>query len=467
MSKSTRQVDSLPHEASHEKKAVALGSVLTSAFLTALKLIIGLATGSLSVLAQAADNGLDLVTTLTTYFAVRVAERPADADHPYGHGKVESLSALAETGLLVLTCLGIGYQAVRRLLTGSEGVRYAEVAVGVMVLSIGIDLVRTAMLHRTARRHHSQALAADALNFTGDILSSGLVIAGLFFARAGIPWADPTAALLVAGVVLTGALRLARQAVDVLLDREPQGLAERACEIVAAVSGVVACQALRARRVGAKTFVEVTIGVDRAAGVETAHNVASAVETALQSHLTPVDVVVRVEPTARPDETPHERVALLAQRHGTPVHQVFIHEGPDGLTVDLHCEVEGDLPLRAAHDLASALEERILQAMPGVARVVTHIEPRRTSVASSGEDPQMRRRAEAAVQEALQQVDGVAECHRIEVNRSSGHYVLSLHCEVVGRTPVEEAHRIASELEAAVRQRLPQVQRVVVHTEPA
>jgi len=445
---------------------VALGSVLTSASLALLKLAVGLATGSLSVLAQAADNGLDLVTTLMTYFAVRLAARPADADHPYGHGKVESLSALAETGLLALTCGGIAYQAVRRMLAGEARVQYAEVAIGVMLLSIGVDLVRTTVLRRAARRYHSQALAADALNFTGDILSSALVVAGLLFARASIPWADPVAALLVAGVVLVGALRLARQAVDVLLDREPEGLAERVREIVAGVEGVVTCRRLRARRVGAATFVEVTIGVDRAAGLEAAHDVASAVETALQYRLPPLDVVVHVEPAARPDETPQEQVALLAQRHGLPVHQIFVHRGADGLTVDLHCEVEGHLPLRAAHDLASALEEEIRQTVPGVRRVITHIEPRRGSTAGSDEAPWMRQQAQAAVQEAVRQVRGVAGCHQIEVSQSSGHYVLSLHCTVDGDAPVEDAHRIASELEAAVRQRLPQVQRVVVHTEP-
>ena len=461
------QVDSLSYEVSRAKQAVALGSVLTSAFLTLLKLVVGLTTGSLSVLAQAADNGLDLITTLMTYFAVRLAERPADADHPYGHGKVESLSALAETALLALTCGGIVYQAVRRLLVGEAQVQYTEVAIGVMVLSIGVDLVRTTVLRRTARRYHSQALAADALNFTGDILSSALVVVGLLFARVGLAWADPAAALLVAAVVLTGAVRLARQAVDVLLDREPAGLAEEACRIVEGVDGVVACRGLRARRVGAKTFLEITIGVDRVAGLEQAHEVTAAVEAALQARLAPVDVVVHVEPAPRPDETEVERVVLLAQRHGLPVHQVFVQEGADGLTVDLHCEVEGELPLRAAHEMASALEEEIRATIPGVSQVVTHIEPRRGGVVGSDEDDRMRQRVETTVRETAEQVKEVVGCHGVELSRTSGHYVLSLHCELDGRTSVEEAHRIASELEAAIRARLPQVQRVVIHTEPA
>ena len=209
-------------EASQRKKAVALGSVFVSAFLAISKLIVGFVTGSLAVFAQAADNFLDLVTTLMTYLAVRIAEQPPDAEHPYGHGKAESLSALVETGLLIVTCGGIAYQAVRRLVVGTETVSYAGVAIGLMVASILIDLGRTIVLRRTARQHHSPALEADALNFTGDMLSSAVVIAGLLFARSGVAWADPVAGLLVAGVVMFGAIRLARQAIDVLLDRVPE-----------------------------------------------------------------------------------------------------------------------------------------------------------------------------------------------------------------------------------------------------
>lgn len=464
--RSTDGGGNLPRGTSRKKQAVALGSVLTSASLASAKLIIGLATGSLAVLAQAVDNGLDLVTTLMTYLAVRVADRPPDRDHPYGHGKVESLSALFETALLIVTCGGIAYQAVRRLVAGEVEVRYSGLAIGVMVVSIGVDLVRTVILRRTARRHHSQALAADALNFTGDILSSVLVIAGLLFVQWGVPWADPVAALVVAAVVLAGAVRLAGQAVDALLDREPAGLAERTREIVEGVDGVVTCRGLRVRRVGPKIFAEVTIGVDRAAGLERAHEVASDVEAALQSHLAPVDVVVHVEPAVRPDETPAEQVAVLAQRHGLPVHQVFVREGTEGLAVDLHCEVEGSLSLEAAHELASALEEEIQRTVPGVTRVITHIEPRRGGTVELDEDPRMRERVLAAVEEAVRRVSGVAGCHQVEVNCSGGHYVISVHCEIDGAASVEEAHRIATDLERHLYHALPHVRQVIVHTEP-
>jgi len=271
---------------------------------------------------------------------------------------------------------------------------------------------------------------------------------------------------VVAGVVLTGALRLAREAVDALLDREPADLARRIREVVEGVEGVITCRELRVRRVGAKTFAEVTIGVDRAAGVEAAHEVASAVEAALQSQLAPVDVVVHVEPAPRPDETPVEQVVLLAQRHGLPVHQVFVRQGADGLVVDLHCEVEGTLSLREAHDLASRLEEEIRGAIPGTARVITHIEPQRGGVVGLDEDPRMRERVETAVEEAAREVDGVAGCHQVEVSYSEGHYVISLHCEIDGGASVEEAHRIASELERHLHHRFPHVRQVIVHTEP-
>ncbi|MBN1955532.1 MAG: cation diffusion facilitator family transporter [Anaerolineae bacterium] len=452
----------------HQKRAVALGSVLTSAALTALKLAIGLVTGSLAVLAQAADNALDLVTTLMTYFAIRVADHPPDVDHPYGHGKVESLSALGETVLLGITCLVVAYQALRRLLFATGAIQYTGLAVMIMGFSIIVDLVRTTVLRRVAKRHHSQALAADALNFTGDILSSFVVIAGLFFVQVGIPWADPLAALVVAGVVLAGAWRLARQSVDVLLDRAPQELARRVRAVVQGVDGVVTCRGLRVRRVGATTFVEVAIGVDRTTGLESAHQIASAVEAALQSSVAPVDVFVHMEPAARPDETPDERIVLLAQRHGLPVHHVFVQQGPDGLAVDMHCEVNGGLSLHDAHGIVMALEEEIRRALPDVERVVTHIEPLQAGSLSSRQATQLRQRVDLAVQKAVQQIgaDSLVGCHQIQVNRVKQHLVLSFHCQIESSVSVETAHHIAGELEARIREQLPELERVVVHTEP-
>lgn len=453
-------------EASQRKKTVALGSVFVSAVLAISKLIVGFVTGSLAVFAQAADNFLDLVTTLMTYLAVRIADQPPDTDHPYGHGKAESLSALFETGLLIVTCGGIAYQAVRRLVVGREVISYAGIAIGLMLVSILIDLVRTMVLRRTARQHHSPALEADALNFTGDILSSAVVIVGLLFARLGAPWADPVAGLVVAGVVMFGAVRLARQAIDVLLDREPAGLAQKVRQIVVATEGVIDCRGVRARRVGRKTFVEVAIGVDRAAGLEAAHDIASQVEAALQDALSPVDVVVHVEPVVRPDETPAEQVTILAQRMDIPVHHVTVRQGEEGLTVDLHCEIAGDVSLQAAHQQVSVLERRIRDQVPGVIQVTTHIEPRQGDRTDLGSTVQAQRRAEKAVADALREVDGVERCRQVDVSVGDGQYCISLHCLLGGELSVEASHRIASDLELAVRRRLPGVHQVTVHTEP-
>lgn len=454
-------------QASQRKKAVALGSVFVSAFLAISKLIVGFVTGSLAVFAQAADNFLDLVTTLMTYLAVRIAEQPPDADHPYGHGKAESLSALVETGLLIITCGGIAYQAVRRLMVGVETVSYAGVAIGLMVVSILIDLGRTVVLRRTARRHHSPALEADALNFTGDMLSSAVVIAGLLFARFGAAWADPVVGLLVAGVVMFGAVRLARQAIDVLLDREPEGLAEGVERIVARVDGVIDCRGVRTRRVGNKTFVEATVGVDRAAGLEAGHDVASRVEAALQAELSPVDVLVHVEPVARPDETPAEQVAVLAQRRDIPVHHVTVNQGEEGLTVDLHCEIAGDVPLQTAHERVSELEREIREEVPDVVQVTSHIEPRHTGPSVRESTALAQQRAEDAVVAAVQEVGGVKGCRRIEVGTREDQICLSLYCLLDGTLSVERAHRIASDLEMVVRQRLPEAHQVTIHTEPS
>src|SRR5947208_624548 len=166
-------------EAHREKTMVALSSVGAAIGLTSLKLIIGLLIGSLGILAEAAHSGLDLVAALMTFLAVRVADRPADATHNYGHGKVENLSAFLEVALLLLTAIWIIYEAIQRLLHQDIHVDISIWAFMVMLISIAVDFTRSRALLRVARKLGSQALEADALHFSTDIWSSIVVVLGL------------------------------------------------------------------------------------------------------------------------------------------------------------------------------------------------------------------------------------------------------------------------------------------------
>lgn len=279
-----------------EKKRVALTSVLAALLITGLKLGVGLKTNSLGILSEAAHSGLDLVAAVMTYFAVSLADRPADSSHLYGHGKIENVSALFETLLLMLTCGWIIREAINRLATGESLVQASIWGYGVIVFAILVDIGRSRALGKMAKKHHSQALEADALHFSSDVASSLVVLAGLVFVSLGYHWVDSVAALAVAILVLAVCWRLGRRTVDALMDRAPDGLRAEIRSAIAAVAGVREVLRVRLRQSGSMIFVDTTITIDQALPFEQAHAIADEVEHAVRAVRPAADVVVHAEP---------------------------------------------------------------------------------------------------------------------------------------------------------------------------
>jgi cation diffusion facilitator family transporter len=276
---------------------IALASVVAAAVLVAIKLIVGLLSNSLGVLAEAIHSATDLAAALLTFFAVRVAVRPADRDHPYGHGKAEHLSALGESAILIVASLGIATESIIRL-TGHGGTVdlhwYTFAVLGVV---IAIDCARSIASHRGAHRHESAALGANALHFTLDLIGSIAVLIGLVLVRAGYPQADSIAALLVAGLALFSAGRLMRRSVHVLMDTAPAGPVES--KVRAAIEALpenISLRRLRMREVGGRHFADIVVGVAGDANLAEGHAVANAIEAAMERELPGCDVVVHVEP---------------------------------------------------------------------------------------------------------------------------------------------------------------------------
>ena len=214
---------------SKEKNKAALSSVIAAIGLTTFKIVIGVLTGSLGILAEAAHSTLDLVAALMTLFAVKIADKPADYEHPYGHGKVENLSALFETLLLLITCAWIIYEAVKRLINPSAVI--VEVTYWsfiVMTVSIIIDISRSRVLMKTAKKYNSKALEADALHFSTDVWSSSVVILGLIALLVSrlvprlqfLEHADAISALVVAAIVIWVSIRLGFSTIKALIDRK-------------------------------------------------------------------------------------------------------------------------------------------------------------------------------------------------------------------------------------------------------
>jgi cation diffusion facilitator family transporter len=280
-----------------EKKKVALASVIAAVFITGFKLIIGLLTGSLGILSEALHSALDMVAAIITFFSVRVSDKPADKEHNYGHGKVENLSALIETLLLLVTCVWIIYEAVHRLVSGNTHIEVSIWSYIVVISSIIIDFTRSRALSRVAKKHNSQALEADALHFSTDIWSSSVVLFGLI-AYQFLGWyaADSIAALFVAIIVLYVSYQLGHKAIDVLLDKSPQNTTKIVREILKTFPEVLKYHGLKARTAGADTFIKFNVHFNPDLSLREVHEVCDKIEAEIQSQITRSEVYIHAEP---------------------------------------------------------------------------------------------------------------------------------------------------------------------------
>lgn len=279
-----------------EKKNVALVSVIAAIFLTVFKLLVGLVTGSLGILSEALHSALDLVAAVVTYFSVRISDKPADKEHNYGHGKVENLSALIETILLLLTCIWIVYEAVSRLITGNTHIEITVWSYVIVVLSIIIDINRSRMLSKAAKKHNSQALEADALHFATDIWSSLVVLLGLIMADMSVYWADSVAALAVALIVFTVSYRLGKKAIDVLLDKAPVGATDLVRSVISNYPEIIEVHSLKARTAGADTFIKFNIHLDPQLTLLQTHELCDKLEKEIEKSIPRAEIYIHSEP---------------------------------------------------------------------------------------------------------------------------------------------------------------------------
>jgi cation diffusion facilitator family transporter len=443
-------------------RRTALASVVAAVCLIAIKLVTGLAAGSLGLLADAAHSGTDLVAALLTLFAVGVATKPADPGHLYGHGKAEHLAALAEAAFLALVSVGIGALAVARLVgwidLDVEPAWWAFAALGVVA---AIDLSRTVVSYRTAQRHGSAALLSNAIHFGSDLVSTIAVLCGLVAARAGFPEGDSIAALFVAVLVIFAASRLARRNIDVLMDRAPADAVEAARNAIARLDPPVEVRRLRLRQAAGRTFADVVIGVSPDAAVGQGHAAADRVEEAVHRALPESDVVVHVEPAGDEAELLERvRAAGMTVSHVRELHNVTLIDTPGGIEVSLHLKLPGELDLAAAHALAEEVEQQIRWAAPEVCDVQTHLEPLTgpTPGRALGHEP-------SEIRQVVAGVTGGAPRTVRTLDTDDGLVVL-VTLGLAGDTSLAAAHDEASVVEERIREALPDVADVVVHTEP-
>jgi len=449
------------------KEQVALGSILASAGLTAAKAVVGFATGSLAILSEAAHSLIDLGATVMTYFAVRIAKKPADEEHHYGHGKVESVAALAETALLFVLSGVVIWEATQRLWGGhGHAVEATLAAFAVIIVSIVVDFFRARLLYRVADETASEALEADALHFGSDMWSSLAVLIGLGGVAYGLPWADAAAAIVVALFVCYAGWRLGRRTIDTLTDAAPAGSTDEISRIVEGVGGVVALDRVRVRPVGDKRFVEVEVGVSRTLPLDRVAAVKAAVVEAIRAGMPRAEVSVTTEPRALDTETIVERVMVIARNKALAVHHVTVHDIAGQLSVSLDLEVDRKMTLGTAHEIADELEAAVRDELGTKVEVETHMEPLQDRTAGREAPPERVKAVTQTLAEIAASGGMVREIHNVRVRETEEGEIVNFHCRLEPSLTVQAVHDKVDAVERALRQRSPSIKRVIGHAEP-
>jgi cation diffusion facilitator family transporter len=442
---------------------VALASVFIGVALVVGKLVVGVLTGSLGILSEAAHSILDVVASFFALAAVRTARKPADIEHPYGHGRAENVAAFAEGVVMIITALGIAFEAVRRLTSGGGTVNPAGYAFALLIGTLLIEAGRAGVLRGVGRAADSEALQADATNRLADVLATVAVLIGLVGVTIGLPWADSVAALVVAVIIARAAINIAWRSGDILMDRAPAGAARQLRAAIQGVDGVREVRSVRVRRSGPNLIGDAGIATARMLSLEAAGALVDEVKRVAKAGLPSLDLTVTVEGQSRPSDLV-ERVHAAAARNGgvRDLHNVTVERENDGsLHLTMHAKLPGDMTLAAASRASADLERTLRTELTDANRIDIHLEPMEPHVVR-GEDVTGRRTQLATkMREVVESHPEVRRCVDVELSDRHNRIYAHVVAELDGDVSLEHAHQVESELEEQIRRALPEVSEVV------
>lgn len=496
-----------------EKKRIVITSLIASAILAMLKLIIGFSTNSLGILSESFHSGIDVLAALMTFYAIRTVIKPPDSKFTYGYAKIESLSSLAEILLLFLVAAYIFYEGLERIFVKSIEPDVTVFSFGVMILSIVVDYWRSKTLFKVARKYGSQAIEADALHFKADMISSSIVIVGLCTVLfLGIPNADAYAALIISSMIIYTSLGLGKRTLDVLLDKAPKGINHIVLESISGLEGVNRAHDIRVRNVGATLFIDLHIEVPRTSTHDKAHKIATNVEDKIRKLITNSDVLVHVDAIESESETLTDIVRLIASETDgiKNVHSIFFSQLPSnsnkqsnknfhetnliqgdndnpmkneiknelGLTNNnskgllhlyLDVQVDSGLDLRAAHNIIETFESKVRNDIPLIQQITTHIEFETEEIKKIGIEKEVNSSYLANIRKSCFKIEGVVECKDIGIVDMDGDQHITLTITIQSLNPsdlsIYDAHQIATDVQQMIM-RDTGASKVVVHTEP-
>ncbi len=457
-----------------EKRRVTLISLAIAVLLILLKLFVGLSTGYLTLISEALHSSLDALVTIITFFSIRYAEKPADTDHPYGHGKAENLAAFTESILLFFAIILILREVVERLFFKSVVIQPNIWAVAVLAVSVLCDIQRSRALGRIARKYKSPAIEADAVHFRADFITSAIALCGILAtylasAPAGArrySLVDIVTTCLILVIIGRMVLRILTKSAGVLLDRTLAAQTALIREIATEVPEVIDVEKVRTREAGKQTFVDLTVDIDRNLSVETGYSIGKRVEEMIKEHIDDVDVTLQVKPVPKETEGIVERIRSIGTQVGCNLHHITLHKVGGRLHADLDLEVEGDMKLSEAHALSDKLEARIKEDNPAISEVNTHIDWRTPSPpgdVSIGRDAALT----SAIEAAVRQREEVISCKKVSIEEERpGELVLTIHCTMQPEADAGRVREVSEDLEKTLKDLVRGSSRVIIHIEP-
>jgi cation diffusion facilitator family transporter len=461
-----------------DKNKAALNSVFAAIFLTIVKIIIGVLTGSLGILSEALHSTLDLCAAVVTFLAVRVSDKPADSKHHYGHGKIESFSALIETVLLFITCGWIIYEALEKIFFGKnfmlQGIGWGIL---VMVISIIVDISRVRVLRKAAKAHKSQALEADALHFSSDILSSSVVIAGLIFVWIGdyfkipiLKYADPVAALGVASLIIKVSIKLGKETVDVLLDTAPSGMKEIIENEICKITGVLQIADIRIRPSGAFQYIDINIGVDPNQSHKNVHMIVNEIRSRVFEKVGKCDVVISTFPVNVDgvlDTGINQQLENVISKipNCTNIHNIHVYKLEGKKKITAHVELKENLTLNESHNLSHEISNMIQTEIKDVDNVNLYFE-RAEQVVETKDITKLHEGITKNIKNLVNNINADIDCHEIKLYSNKDKVSAFLHCGVHGDFTVDKLEGISNTIKAKLKDHLKCIENIHIHFEP-
>ncbi|MGB9696665.1 MAG: cation diffusion facilitator family transporter [Ignavibacteria bacterium] len=455
----------------YKKLKVARNSLYAAFVIVTLKAVASYLSGSLAVLSELFHSATDLLACVATLVSINISAKPPDRQHQYGHQKIESLSALFQVLILILMCGYLIYEAIMRIIE-HKPVQIDIFTFSVIIICIGIDFSRSRTLRKIARETNSQALEADSLHFSSDILSSIVVLISMLLTYFNVSrLADPVSAVLVSLVIIYTTVNLSRRAFDSLMDKVPDGIYEKIKSSVYEIKGVENIKNLRVRNSGSTTFVDMTIEVPRTKSFSEVHDVMTAVERRIKSNLPDSDIVVHSEPVESKNETINDKIQMIVKESGFTCHDVYTHKINDSIFAELHIDLPEFTDLKTAHDVIDILEKQIKEKIPFITDVKIHIDEPEGITFETEDVTKNYPSLVNAIKTILDNEQNVIRYDDLKVISANGKIRISLICYFEKDSSMETVHDIVTLLENKIylhlKEKYPDLTYVIIHAEPS